>query len=62
MNHLFKDCRCRESLRARSRDMQQLYQEAQVEAGSWEDIVTRKADPVVTPFSRKYSMTLYTDF
>jgi hypothetical protein len=42
--------------------MQQLYQEAQVEAGSWEDIVTRKADPVVTPFSRKYSMTLYTDF
>jgi hypothetical protein len=45
MTHLFEDCPHPESLRARSRA---LVQEAQIDARTWEEVVTRKADPAVT--------------
>jgi hypothetical protein len=48
MTHLFKDCPHPEGLAARSRALQQLFEEAQVDARTWEEIVTRKADPAET--------------
>ena len=47
MTHLFEDCPHPEGLTARSRAMQQLCEVAQIDAGTWEEIVTRKADPTV---------------
>ena len=43
MTHLFEDCPHPESLRARSRALQKLFEEAQIHARTWEEIVTRKA-------------------
>jgi len=48
MTHLFEDFPHPESLRARARTLQQLFEEAQIDARTWEEIVTRKADPAVT--------------
>jgi ribosomal protein L37E len=53
MTHLFEDCPHPESLKARSRALQKLFEEAQIEPRTWEDIVTRKADPAVTTLLEK---------
>jgi len=53
MTHLFEDCPHTESLRARSRALQKLFEEAQIDARTWEEIVTRKADPAVTSVLEK---------
>jgi hypothetical protein len=53
MTNLFEDCPHPESLRARSRALQQLFGEAQIDARTWEEIVTRKADPAVTSVLEK---------
>jgi hypothetical protein len=53
MSDLFEDCPHPESLRARSRALQKLYEEAQIDARTWEEIVTRKADPAVTSVLEK---------
>ena len=48
MTHLFEDCPHPESLRARYRALKKLFEEAQIEPRTWEEIVMRKADPAVT--------------
>jgi hypothetical protein len=53
MTHLFEDCPHPESLRSRSRALQQLFEEAQIDARTWEDIVTRKADQALTSVLEK---------
>jgi hypothetical protein len=53
MTRLFEDCPHPESLRARSRALQQLFEETQIDARTWEEIVTRKADPAVTSVLEK---------
>jgi len=53
MTHLFEDCPHPESLRARSRASQQLYEEAQIDGRTWEEIVTRTADSAVTSVLEK---------
>jgi hypothetical protein len=53
MTHLFEDFPHPESLRARSRALQKLFEEAQIEPRTWEEIVTRKADPAVTSVLEK---------
>jgi hypothetical protein len=53
MTHLFEDYTHPESLRARSRALQQLFEDAQIDARTWEEIVTREADPVVTSVLEK---------
>jgi len=53
MTHIFEDCPRPESLRARSGALQQLFEEAQIDARTWEDMVTRKADPAVTSVLEK---------
>ena len=53
MTHLFEDCPHPESLRARSRALQKLFEEGQIDARTWEEIVTREADPAVTALLEK---------
>jgi len=53
MTHLFEDCPHPESLRAHSRALHKLFEEAQIDARTWEEIVTRKADPAVTSVLEK---------
>lgn len=49
----FDNCPHRDRLTARSCDMEQLYQGPQIDALSWEDRVTTKADPAVTAIPKK---------
>jgi hypothetical protein len=62
MTHLFEDWPHPESLRARSRALQKLFEEAQIEPRTWEEMVTRNPNPGVTSFLEKVFMTLYTRF
>ena len=47
MTQIFEDCPRFKSLRARSRAMQQLFEKVQIDARTWEEILTRKADPAL---------------
>ena len=53
ITHLFEDCPHPESLRARSRALQQMFEPTQMNASTWEEIITRKADPAVTSVIEK---------
>jgi hypothetical protein len=47
VTHLFQDCPHPESLRVRSHATQQLFEQAEIDAGKWEEIVTTEADPTL---------------
>jgi hypothetical protein len=53
MTRFFEDFPHPESLRARSHELQKLFEEAQIEPRTWEEIVMRKADPAVTSVLEK---------
>ena len=61
MAHLFEECPNPESLRARSRAMQQLFEEAQIDAETWEENVTGKPNAAVTTVLEKVIHEFVTD-
>jgi len=50
---LFEECPHPESLRARSRVLQELFEEAQIDERTWEEVVTRTANPSMTSVFEK---------